>query len=98
LLIDAMQAGKPPGTVYRVDSPQDMDSGTMPTSLHEFSVIQALEMIQKMPAPTVAIIGVEPQIIDYGLELSETVNAALPLVWKTTQEIVQEWMTESVGR
>jgi hydrogenase maturation protease len=93
LLIDAMQAGRPAGTVYRVDSLKDMDLGTMPASLHEFSVIQALEMIHKDPLPAVAIIGIEPEIIDYGLELSEVVEASLPLVLNAGLEIVRKWIT-----
>jgi hydrogenase maturation protease len=92
LLIDAMQAGSPPGTVYRVGSLQDMDMGTNPASLHEFSVIQALEMIQKNPRPEVTIIGIEPEIIDIGLELSETVAAALPLVRETVFQIIADWV------
>ena len=98
LLIDAMQAGGPPGTVYRVDSLKDMDMGTAPVSLHEFSVIQALEMIQKDPMPAVSIIGVEPEIIDYGLELSEAVESSLPLVWETGQEIVRKWIRNYENR
>jgi hydrogenase maturation protease len=94
LLLDAMQAGKPPGTVYRVDSLKDMDPGSMPVSLHEFSVIQALEMIRKDPMPVVAIIGIEPEIIDFGLELSEAVEASLPLALKTGRRIVEEWIRE----
>jgi len=98
LLIDAMQAGRTPGTVYRVDSLKDMEMGTMPASLHEFSVIQALEMIHKDPMPAVSIIGVEPEIIDYGLELSKTVEASLPLVWQTGRRIVEEWIREYPAR
>jgi hydrogenase maturation protease len=98
LLIDAMQAGRTPGTVYRVDSLKDMDMGTMPASLHEFSVIQALEMIQKDPKPVVSIIGIEPKLIDFGLELSEAVEASLPLVWETGREIVRKWIIEYENR
>jgi hydrogenase maturation protease len=98
LLIDAMQADRTPGTVYRVDSLKDMDMGTMPASLHEFSVIQALEMIHKDPMPSVAIIGIEPEIIDYGLELSGVVEASLPLVWETGREIVRKWIIEFENR
>ena len=98
LLIDAMQAGRPPGTVYRVDSLKDMDMGTMPASLHEFSVIQALEMIQKDPMPVVSIIGIEPEIIDFGLELSESVEASLPLVRETGREVVRRWIMEYENR
>lgn len=98
LLIDAMQAGRPPGTVYRVDSLNDMTVNPQPASLHEFSVIQALEMIQKDPMPAVTIIGIEPEIIDYGLELSDVVEASLPLVWETGQEIVRKWINEYENR
>jgi hydrogenase maturation protease len=98
LLIDAMQAGRPPGTVYRVDSLKDMDMGTMPASLHEFSVIQALEMVHRDPMPAISIIGIEPEIIDYGLELSDVVEASLPLVWETGQEIVRKWIMDLENR
>jgi hydrogenase maturation protease len=98
LLIDAMQAGRPPGTVYRVDSLKDMDMGTAPVSLHEFSVFQALEMIQKDPMPAVSIIGIEPEIIDYGLELSAAVEASLPLVWETGREVVRKWIRDYENR
>jgi hydrogenase maturation protease len=91
LLIDAMQAGGRPGTVYRVDAIEDMESGDMPSSLHELSVIQALKIIQKTPRPDIRIIGVEPEIIDFGLELTEPVEAALPLVLETGQAIIKEW-------
>lgn len=98
LLIDAMQAGRSPGTVYRVDSLKDLDMGTHPASLHEFSVIQALEMIQKNPRPAVTIIGIEPESIDYGLELSAVVEASLHLVWETSRRIVEDWIRDYRSR
>jgi hydrogenase maturation protease len=98
LLIDAMQSGGPPGTVYRVNSLNDLDKRANPASLHEFSVIQALEMIQKNPRPAVTIIGIEPESIDFGLELSETVAASLPLVRETGQGIVRKWIMEWENR
>jgi hydrogenase maturation protease len=94
LLIDAMQAGGKPGTVYRVDSLTEMAVNPQPASLHEFSVIQAIDMIQKNPRPAVTILGIEPELIDFGLELSEAVEGSLPLVWKTGREIVRKWVSE----
>ena len=94
LLIDAMKAGGPPGTVYKVNAADDLEGGVVPLSLHDLSVVQALKMINRDHHPEITIIGVEPEIIDYGLDLSETVEASLPLVLQTGQEIVREWIKE----
>ena len=94
LLIDAMKAEGPPGTVYKVNALDDLEAGTVPASLHDLSVVQALKMINKDHHPDITIIGVEPEIIDYGLDLSKTVETSLPLVLQTGQEIVREWIKE----
>jgi hydrogenase maturation protease len=94
LLIDAMKAGGPAGTVYRVNAIEDLETGTVPLSLHDLSVVQALKMINKDHHPEITIIGVEPEIIDYGLDLSRPVQAALPRILQTGQEIVRDWIKE----
>ena len=94
LLIDAMKAGGPPGTVYKVNAIDDLEAGAVPLSLHDLSVVQALKMINKDHHPEITIIGIEPEIIDYGLDLSKTVETSLPLVLQTGQEIVREWIKE----
>jgi hydrogenase maturation protease len=91
LLIDAMTAGSSPGTIYRVAAVEDLDDGAVPNSLHELSIVQALRMIRKNPLPEATIIGIEPEIIDYGLELSPIVEAALDQVLETGREIIQKW-------
>jgi hydrogenase maturation protease len=97
LLIDAMKAGGAPGTVYWVPSIKELDTGAMPASLHELSIIQALRMIDQTRSPEVAIIGVEPEIIDYGLDLSESVEAALPLVIHTGEKMIKKWLGKDVS-
>ena len=92
LLIDAMQAGGRPGTVYRADI-NEIDGGGVAASLHELSVVHALRMLKKRPLPAVSLIGVEPEIIDYGLDLSEAVAASLPLVLQTVHDMVSDWST-----
>jgi hydrogenase maturation protease len=91
LLIDAMLAGSSPGTVYWVKSVEDLDNGAVPSSLHELSIVQALRMIRRNPLPEATIIGIEPEIIDFGLELSPPVEAALGQVLETGREIIQQW-------
>jgi hydrogenase maturation protease len=92
LLIDAMQAGGSPGTVYKVETIDALEGGNTSSSLHDLSVVQALKMTRKDHGPEISIIGIEPEIIDFGLDLTEKVQASLPLVLKTGQEIVREWI------
>jgi hydrogenase maturation protease len=90
LLVDAMKAGGSPGSVYRVDL-EGIDEGGVPASLHDLSAVHALHLTNRRPAPDVSVLGIEPEIIDYGLELSPVVEAALPAVLRTVKEIVREW-------
>jgi hydrogenase maturation protease len=96
LLIDAMKAGGSPGSVYRVDL-EGVDEGGVPASLHDLSAIHALHMTNRRVAPDVSVLGIEPEIIDYGLELSPTVEASLPAVLQTVKEIVGEWTCQARG-
>jgi hydrogenase maturation protease len=78
LAIDALRAGGPPGAVYFCRA-SDLSSVAQPASLHEATLITALELIPGLQ-PEVWVLGVEPDVIDYGLELSPAVAAALPRV------------------
>ena len=41
--------------------------------------------------PEIQILGIEPETIEYGLELTPAVQQALPLVTRTVEEIVARW-------
>jgi len=76
IAIDAMQAGGPPGTIYTfgVDDVEDQD---VRASLHEMGLIAGLRFL-KGPRPAISMLAVEPESMDFGLELSDPVRAALP--------------------
>lgn len=73
---DAMIAGLPPGTVSAATLDEVLDRGVR-GSLHELGLAQTLRLVRS-DNPPVTIIAVEPAVIDYGLELSPSVAAALP--------------------
>jgi hydrogenase maturation protease len=80
VIIDAAKAGGEPGTIYRF-LPRDLseESGTL-ISAHELGVEQNLKLMSLMgnePAEIV-IIGIEPQEIDFGTELSAKLKRKLP--------------------
>lgn len=94
LAIDAVQAGKPPGTVYGFDvSKAGQDQRHV--SLHELSLTGVLRLVPEHLRPReIMILGVEPERIDYGLELSPSVEAAVPKVVEFAREIIARWNAE----
>jgi hydrogenase maturation protease len=90
LALDAMQAGSPPGTVYTFGV-EDLASPVIKASLHELALIGALRFIKRDAPAEIVILGVEPQTIDYGMELTPAVAAALPRLTRAVWELVARW-------
>ncbi len=90
LAIDAMQAGGEPGTVYAFGT-EDVEKGGIKASLHELNLISALSFLKRKAKPEIVIFGVEPDRIDYGLELTPAVAAALPELTAAARKQVQRW-------
>lgn len=93
LAVDAMQTGAAPGTIYRFGE-RDIAGGGVPVSLHELGIKAALRLLPDPPQAEIVFIGVEPQRIDYGLDLTPAVQAALPSVVGLVKQIVADWQTE----
>jgi hydrogenase maturation protease len=94
LAVDAMQAGGPPGTIY-VFGAEDVARPGVQASLHELALISALRFLRRKKPPEIMILGVEPKTIDYGLELSPPVHAALPRLTGAVRKMVARWRRES---
>jgi len=90
LAIDAMQAGGVPGTLYSFGV-NDIAGPGQHVSLHELSFLGALEFLPKGRTPRITILGVEPETIDYGLDLSPTLEALLPSVIEKVKRMVAHW-------
>jgi hydrogenase maturation protease len=91
ILIDAMQAGGEPGTIYRVPLEE---LGLQPdlniTSLHELHFIEAVSMAKLMGyQPEILVFGLEPETIKVGMELSPTIQAKLPQVMELVTRDVE---------
>jgi hydrogenase maturation protease len=81
LLIDAMEGGAAPGSVYRVPFDQCRHP-EMLASLHGFDLSRVLYMAGNACAPEVTVFGIEPARIEWGTELSPVVQRVLPAVEK----------------
>ena len=79
IIIDAMKCGQKPGTVVRVegdDVPAAFRTRISPHQLGLSDLLAAAMLTDELPKNLV-LFGVEPESIDIGLELTETVEANL---------------------
>ncbi len=90
LALDAMRAGGPPGTIYACGLEEVAADGVQ-VSLHELGLKAALYFLPPEKQPRIAVLGIEPGTIDYGLDLSPAVKAALPRFIAAAREIVSRW-------
>jgi hydrogenase maturation protease len=81
IVIDAMKAGGPPGTIYRCGQEDLLPEGEGPISLHEIGVLETLSMAKRMDMEIHAvIIGVEPKVLGWGMDLSEEIKNKIPAI------------------
>jgi hydrogenase maturation protease len=79
LLVDAMEGGGAPGSVYRVPFDQCLHPEVL-ASLHGFDLSRVLFMAGSNRTPEVTVFGVEPARIEWGTELSPVIQQVLPAV------------------
>ncbi len=77
IVVDAMKAGEAPGSIYRVPF-EDCARPECIASLHGFDISRVLYMSGRNTAPEVIVIGAEPARVEWGTELSSTLQAVLP--------------------
>ena len=84
IIVDAVKAGDEPGTVYRF-RPEDVETENKGfSSLHQITLLDNLWLMERFSQrpEDVVIIGIEPENIDCGLELSARLQARLPRIIK----------------
>lgn len=94
LALDAFQAGGVPGTIYACRDTEVASPGAA-ASLHELGLLSALHLIAAEKKPEVFVLGMEPAAIDFGLELTPRVKAALPRYVEVIRETVDRWRLRS---
>lgn len=95
LLIDAVKAGGAPGEIYLLDAEDVREDGPA-ASIHTLGM-RSLARLMPDPAlcPPMTVLGIEPGSLDYGMELSAPVQAALPKVIETARDTIRSWMNSS---
>ena len=99
VVIDSLRTGKEAGTVYTTrlrmeeyDKLEEVFSVGSNISLHQMGLIDSLAVVRKMDcAPKeIVIIGVEPENMDWGLELTDKVKQRIPEIINMVIEEIKD--------
>jgi hydrogenase maturation protease len=98
LLVDALRAGGSPGSLYRFELGQLQEraaKGQLIMSLHQTGLLQALALarFRGLKPDSITVIGVEPECLEAGIELSETVSRRVPDVCHLVLEEIRSLLT-----
>lgn len=96
IVLDAVQAQNPPGTVYELtlDAVQKKDAFH---SMHEIGLREIFRILPDESKPQLVVLGMEPHTIDYGLELSPVVQKALPGFVETIRSVARRMLKQGEG-
>lgn len=87
IIIDAIQNGQPPGTIYQFKA---AEIKTAQHSSHNYSISQIIALARafnNLPQ-TVFYYGIQPAELSFGTELSHPVKESIPHLIRTIQEQV----------
>jgi len=93
IVVDAMKDGMAPGTVYKISLDQCSGSKTI-ASMHGFDIFRTMALAGRQIPPDIMVIGIEPELISWSMELSSIVAISIPHV---LEAIVQELEQYSKG-
>ena len=90
VIVDAVQGGGEPGAIYRFRPEEIKLEDKVFTSLHQISVLENLWLMKqfRQKPKDVVIIGVEPEDMSWGLELSAKLQQRIPQIIKLVLEEV----------
>jgi hydrogenase maturation protease len=98
IIVDAVQAGGEPGAIYRFNSQDVKLDNRVLTSLHQVNLLENLWLMERFGQKPgeVVIIGVEPEDMSWGLELSAKLQQRIPQIIKVTlEEVVSDYPDNS---
>jgi len=77
IILDAMKDDQPPGTVYKI-SLDHCSGASCIASMHGFDIFRVMALAGRSTPPPVMVFGVEPQEINWSLDLSTSVTESMP--------------------
>jgi len=79
LVLDCVRAKHPPGTIYRLTEDDIKQNREQRMSVHDIDLIDSLRMAEMAgKRPDMVVIGIEPESMDWSMEMTETLQAKFP--------------------
>ena len=99
VVVDALQGGEEPGSVYVLEREAlaALEREEPPrTSLHQVSLLEALRMaeVEGITPGRIRILGIEPETVEPGMELSGTLERKLPEVVEVVEREIRSMLAE----
>lgn len=92
LVLDAIQAGEPPGTVFTLDGDTLPPARGGKLSPHQIGLAEVLALARVQGGPAeVVVLGVEPKSLNLGIGLSPPVARALERLVEAAIEQLARW-------
>jgi hydrogenase maturation protease len=94
IAVDAMRLGKAPGTVTVLEAEEmDLHLRNHHGSVHELGladILDALRLLDDLPENR-ALVGIEPEQMDWGTEPTPKVAAAIPVATARMRDLLDRW-------
>lgn len=92
IFVDALKRGGKSGKVYTVGSDEILAMRLKSPTVHELGLVDALDILKlkKQKLPEMILIGIEPENISVGIELSRVVKKAMPEVIQKIKEFLRK--------
>ncbi len=91
LVLDIVRAGHPPGTIYSMDEDDLVKNQSQALSLHDVDLLDSLGMARmRGHAPILKVVGIEPEKIDWGTEMTETLTIKLPSFMEVARKHIKK--------
>lgn len=98
IVIDAAKGGEEPGTIYRILPSQIKNEHNKILSMHEMGLRECLATLRYEGVPQdVVIIGVEPDLIDWGVQLSPRLQQKLPEIVRVVLSEISNCKTTQIN-
>lgn len=93
LVLDIVRAGHPPGTIFCLEESDLRKDEKQMLSLHDIDLLDSLGMAQmRGHRPYLRVIGIEPEKIDWGTELTPILAKALPAFMDTARKHITDML------
>jgi hydrogenase maturation protease len=87
LVLDVVRAGHESGTIYSLDEDDLVKNKKQVLSLHDTDLLDSLDMAQmRGHRPTLKVVGIEPDKINWGTQMTPVLVKAFPSFMKVARE------------